>query len=148
MRCKVSIAMVIYTIVFSHITLWILASDAVYSCPTLITTSHFTSLITHKIEVCMIMNYEWTHAEWKGSGSLRRIVPEIAWNPTKRRSGQRSFRNSNFYGGLQNYEKRLLTFLCLSFRLPTWNNSAPPGRIFAELAICRENSSFINIWQE
>jgi hypothetical protein len=45
-----------------------------------------------------------------------------------------------------------LCHVCLSVRPPTWNSSASTGRIFMKFderfsKICRENSSFLNIWQ-
>jgi len=55
----------------------------------------------------------------------------------------------HFLALLQKCEKRLLASLCLS----AWNNSVPTGRIFMKFYIwrfldkCRENSSFIHIWQ-
>jgi len=53
----------------------------------------------------------------------------------------------------QNCKKRLLASSCLSVRLSAWNNSAPTGRIFENILeyfskIHRENSRFIQIWQE
>ena len=58
-----------------------------------------------------------------------------------------------FQTRLQNCEKRLLAFSCLSVRPPAWNNSAPTGRISIKFDILAfsENLSrkrFIQIRQE
>jgi hypothetical protein len=61
---------------------------------------------------------------------------------------------TDFQALSQNYEKRPCASSCVSVCPSSWNVWVPIGRIFMKfgiggfLKICRENSSFIKIWQE
>ena len=58
------------------------------------------------------------------------------------------------FGHSKNCKKQHLALSCLSIHPSAWNNSAPTGWIIMNMDIwvffekCRENSSFINIWQQ
>jgi hypothetical protein len=95
------------------------------------------------INLCFLLNYRKTD---KSLFHSRQVQMAFVFSKTSR-----------FWGALAKLGKTTVGFVtsaCPSVSLSTWNNPAPIGRILWDLifkhfvTICRENSSFIKVWQE